>query len=89
MHLRETECESMGLIQLASDRILGRPFVNMVKSPQLPKLEFLAHPSHSHCVNNKFSPWTLCMLCGFVKILMLPLGVVSYFCYVNLFTCPY
>jgi hypothetical protein len=64
MHLRETECECMGLIQLAWGRIHGRPFVNMMKSPQLPKYEFLAHLSHSHCVKNKFTPWTLCMLCG-------------------------
>jgi len=34
MHLRETECESMGLIQLAWDRIHGKPFVNMVKLPK-------------------------------------------------------
>jgi len=37
IHLREMECVSVGLIQLAWDKIHGRPFVNMVKSPQLPK----------------------------------------------------
>ena len=44
--IREKECEIMGVIQLVWDRIHGRPYVNMVKSPQLPKQEFLAHLSH-------------------------------------------
>jgi len=45
--IRETEYESMGVIQLAWNRIHGRLYVNMVKSLQLPKQEFLAHLSHS------------------------------------------
>jgi len=47
--VKETECESMGMIQLAWDRIHGRPYVNMVKSPQLPKQEFLAYLSLLMC----------------------------------------
>jgi hypothetical protein len=87
MHLRETVCESVRLNQLTWDRIHGRHFVDMVKGPQLLKEEFHAHMSHSH-VRSKFTPWTLCILRGFVKILMLSVGVLLYFCYVNLFTCP-